>query len=790
MASRKNDLFDIFDFGNLFKLIAKNWYWFIVFVPIALAVAVFYIKISPYVYNVTTSVIKNESTSSQKASEQLLDDNISFISESSGGWGRRAKEEQANEIMVLKSSGYLDKATQGLDLQISYFQVERFEKKELYKSAPFLVILKPNYPQPVECEFTVKVLNKKEFEISMEQEDKVYIFNLTTQQKIKELPNLNFRYKGNFDQTLHTDNMDFKLLLNSNFNINDIIGKTYSFKIHTQKSIVVWLQMAVQVYPWSNNILGFSMETTVPQQAIDILNALTYYYANDEYNKKLEMADNAIAYIDNQLIAIQSSLKSAEAKLQRYQSSSQLVDINRQSTQIFTEISRLEGEKAVLEMNLRYYKYIDDYFKEKSNVELLAPSTMGIEDQRLNSLINELISLKAEKLSLIENEQDKSPYLRQINIRIENLQKMAIENISYYTKTTNSTLKDINGRISNMNKEASELPKTQRELLGYERQYDINDKLYSYLMEKKAEAEIARASIQSEVEILEPAETSPFPIAPKKNVILFAGMILGIAIPLGVMLFMDMLRKTFASEEEIRKSFDLPVIGRVYKNNKKGKEEDNSIPSPQVVECFRKIRTKMDYFVPGAGPKIITISSTISQEGKSFISRNLALTMASMHSRTVLLGFDLRKPKLYDNLDLEDKYGISDFLAERVGIEDIIQKSNVPNLDIVYAGQKPPNPGILIASPLMETLFDYLRSEYEYIIVDTPPIGIVMDGLSLVDRADLLLYVTRLKRSLIKETGSVIDELEEQKQKNVALIVNDVPLDKKGRYGYGYYGEK
>ncbi|MBN1186763.1 MAG: polysaccharide biosynthesis tyrosine autokinase [Bacteroidales bacterium] len=783
-----NDLFDIFDFNNLFKLMTKNWYWFFVSVLTTITGAVFYIKISPNVYQVNTSVIKNESTSVQKASEQLLDDNIKFISESRRV--RRGENPLENEIMVLKSSGYLEKAIQGLDLQVSYFQNDRFIKKELYETAPFLVILKPDYPQPVECEFIVNILNNNEFEISVNERDKVLIYNLTKQQEIKELPSLNFRYKGRFDQSLHTDNMDFKLLLNSNFSTESLKGISYSFTINTQKSIILWLQWDIQAYTLSDNILGFSMETTVPQKAIDILSNLTYYYSHDEYNKKLEMANKAIDYIDNQLYSIQNSLKTAEAKLQRYQTTSELVDITRQSGQIYDEISRLEGEKAVLEMNLRYYKYIDDYFKERTDGELLAPSAMGIEDDRLNSLINELISLKAEKLNLIENQQDKSPYLRQINIRIENLQKMAIENISYYTKTSNSTLKDINARIDNFNKQANDLPKTQRELLGYERQYDINDKLYSYLMEKKAEAEIAKASIQSEVEVLEPANTYPFPVAPKKKVILFAGFVLGILIPFGLIGFMEMLRKTFTDEDEIKKRFDLPVIGRVYRNTKKGTKEISQILEPHVLESFNKVRNKINYFISESGPRVITISSTISQEGKSFISKNLAVTLAAANFKTVLLGFDLRKPRIFDSLGITDQSGISDYYSGTVGYEDIKQQSVLENLDVIIAGQKPPNPAALISSPLTETLFEQLRGDYDYIIVDTPPIGIVTDGLPLLEIADLSLFVIRIKRSLFRETETVINELEDEKRKNLAIIINDVPADKKGRYGYGYYGDK
>lgn len=771
---------DIIDLTTYVKLFLKHWYWFLICALVGGGAAFFYYSISPDEFSVGTSIIIDDEKSNSNASAQILSD-IGFI---------QSNKKLGNELLVLKSSSLIRKAIQGLDVQVSYYEKERFTKKELYKSSPFLVIINREHPQPIECEFEVQVLNTNEFLIRANQEQ-VSIFNLSTAQYEKSVSPFLIEATGMFNRNIQSDNLNFKLILNTSIPIQELVGKTFSFKIHSANSLIKKIQSKLYVSPAAEDVtvVNISMNSSAPSKAKDILNSIAQSYIDSELEKKLYISDKTILYINNQLRSIQSSLQVAEDNLQNFRSRNELIDINLQSDHIFTELSNMESEKAVMEINMKYYEYIDDYFQKEDSIELIAPSAMGIDDPMLNNLIEELIKLNAERNSLVENNQGKSPYLRKIDIRINNLKSMVAENIAYYKQTNRIAINDLNARIGQLNNEVRKLPKTQRELLGFERQFNINDAIYSYLLEKKAEAEIAKASYQSNAEILEPADII-WQIGPNRNKILVIGLVGALSIPGLILVLISILRRTYIDEEEVKKALDIPYIGHIYKKTHKGNDIVRNFPESHMAESFRKLRNNLNYFLPEEGARVIAISSTISEEGKTFVSLNLAMSLASSGNKTILLGFDLRKPNLYTGLNLEDNVGISEYLIQQVGINDIIQKTNMPNLHAIWAGFTPPNPAELIASLATEELISSLKNEFDYIIIDTPPIGILSDGLILFNHADLKLFVSRLKRAPKKESRDIVEELKENGVSNIALVVNDVPINKKGRYGYGYYGQK
>ncbi|MFW5700812.1 MAG: GumC family protein, partial [Cyclobacteriaceae bacterium] len=509
MNNRKEE--DVIDLSYYIKFIRKNWIWFPVCIILSVLVAYFYVKVSPEVFEVSTSVIVNEDDNgANNLSAQLMSD-IGFIS---------SKKSFANEMLVLQSSTLIDKALQSLDFQVSYYKKEKFYDEELYKTTPFVVIFDKNHPQPVDCEFVVEVLDNNNFRLTCNQND-VTVFNFNTNHILKKVPTFKIALNGKFNQFVRADDLNVKLILNKGYNLEELQSVLFAFSIHTQNELIRSFQekLIVETPDMESTVAKLSMKTSTPQKTIDFLNNLTSSYVNNELEKNQFMSMKTIDYINNQLNAIQSSLRIAEENLQRFRSSNELIDVNMQSGRLFEELSKMEAEKAILEINMKYYEYIDEYFQKEGSVELIAPSAMGIDDELLNSLVEELIRLNAERNSLIENNQEKSPYLRQINIRIENLKNMVAENIAYYKQSNKIALNDLNGRINQLNNEVRKMPKTQRELFGYERQFKVNDAIYSYLLQKKAEAEIAKASYQSDTEILEPANVDA-QVAPKKEIIL------------------------------------------------------------------------------------------------------------------------------------------------------------------------------------------------------------------------------------------------------------------------------
>lgn len=413
---------------------------------------------------------------------------------------------------------------------------------------------------------------------------------------------------------------------------------------------------------------------------------------------------------------------------------------------------------------------------------------MGIEDPLLNNLIQELTTLNAERTSLIQNNQGKSPYLKQIEIKVDNLKNTISENIKYILNTTEIALQDLNNRISGLNGEINKLPSTERELLGYERKFNLNDAIYTFLLERRAEAQIVKASYMPGAEIIEPTDIIGYgPIGPKKNINLIIGFLLGLILPIIFIRTKDILENRINENSDVGKLVDLPVLGQVYKNNKKVDLVVPSFPKSHMAESFRILRTGLNYFLSNQPSSVIVVTSTYAQEGKSFISVNLAAILAFTDKKTLLLGFDLRKPKVYERLNISNQVGVSAYLSNQLSLDEVLQHTNIANLDVITSGPIPPNPSELIASEKTKELINTMKGKYDYVIIDTPPIGILSDTFLLMDFADLNVYVVRQDQTPKREFLSIINDLKGKKIKNLCLVINDIPLMKKSRYGYDYY---
>jgi capsular exopolysaccharide synthesis family protein len=390
----------------------------------------------------------------------------------------------------------------------------------------------------------------------------------------------------------------------------------------------------------------------------------------------------------------------------------------------------------------------------------------------------------------VENNQEKSPYLKKINIRIENLRNMISENITYYKQTNKIALDDLKSRINQLNHEIRKLPKTERELFGIERKFNINDALYTYLLEKRSEAEIAKASYQSDTKIIEPAElVSTKPVSPKKNMNYLMALFMGIGFPLALLRTFYFLNGKVYETTEAKNITRFPLLGRVYHSTKKVENVVENFPNSHLAESFRHIRVNLNYFLNGHGSNIIVVNSSVSGEGKSFVSLNLAETLAISGFKTALVGFDLRKPKKFKVPNAEFNLGVTTYLSGQATIEDIIAQTHNPNLDILWAGETPPNPSELTASVASAELLGFLRENYDYVIVDAPPVGIVSEAYFLMEQADLTAFIVRIKKTPRRILRNVIEELDNKSVKT-CLVLNGVHQKRKAKYGYGYYSEK
>lgn len=771
---------DIITFEYIFNIFIKNKVFFAISLFFAVSLAYFINKTSQPVYQVSTSLVINESKNGiTDASSQLLQE-LGFSSVS---------KNFANELIVINSYPIINEAIKKLNFQISYFEENSFSEKELYKSTPFVIILNQNYPQIVDCPLYLEILNEKEFRIYIDAgETQVYSF--VSDQITQVLPYI-YEYKaGKFNSDFRSEFYDFKVIMNNDFDFNSLeTNKTYFFVINKPSSLIRKYQSILEINPpdLESTVAAISLKSTVPEKEIDFLNSLTETYIYRDIAKKRHGAFKTIEYIDNQLNTVKESLDVAEINLQQFRARNQVIDVSMQAQRVIDEMNRLKNEKAQWEIKSKYVDYIEDYFnKNQEYSDLVTPSAMGIDDPLLNNLINELITLNTERSNFIESNQEKSPYLKKILVRIDNLKNMISENIKYIKKTTSISVNDVDSRIRQMESEIQKMPITERELTGIKRIFNINDAIYTFLLEKKSEAEIAKASYQPDAEILQPADVMGM-VAPRKKMNYIIALLLGIIFPLTSIQIFKSVRKVLVDPEEITRISNFPILGKIYHNNKKTEMVVEEFPKSHITESFRKLRVNLNYFLSNnKSSKVLSINSSISGEGKSFISLNFATLLAKDGFRTILIGFDIRKPKKYDMIESFPELGLTTYLSDQASIDDITIQTKNHNLHIITAGPIPPNPSELLMSPKVDEFLEYLKENYEYIIIDTAPMDVVTDAHILVEKVDLNVFITRLKHTPKKNFESVVSELAANKIKT-CLVINDIPVMKKTKYGYGYY---
>ncbi len=775
---------NILNIEYILKTFKKSWLIYIVCLLIALAVVFIHSKFTLPVYEIGSSVLIN-------AEENAFTGNSAQFME---GFGLFSGEKNFyNELQLLKSINLISTAIDNLNYEVSYYGYDKFREIELYKSSPFIVVFNHYHPQPINVPIEIKIIDNNTFKLKINEEN-VSIYNYSSGKTIQTVPRMKLNVACAFGSSCVSDLYDFKIIFNDNYNPLDFKRNKYSFIIHNRNMLAKGYQRRIEVEPYSieSSIAQISLKSKVPQKDIDFLVSLTNEYLKRDIEKKNHIAVKTIEYIDNQLNVIVDSLKTAEENLQRFRTSHEVMDISLKTGRIYDQMQQIETEKRDLMVKYKYYQYIDNYFEESEEIsDLVAPSAMGLEDPMLNNMIQELIGLNAEKVSLIENNQEKSPYLKKLNIRIENLKNTISENIKYVLKTAEIAIQEVNSKINRLNVEINKLPKTERELFSIEREFNLNNQIYTYLLEKRAEAQIAKASNLPNVEIIEPAAIiGSGPIAPKKKLNYVLGIILGFIIPFSLIRLKDLLNNRIKDKDELTNLTDKPLLGQVYRNNKKVENVVQAFPKSHIAESFRMLRNSLYYFLNNEANAVLLVTSTYVQEGKSFISLNLASSLASTDKKTIILGFDLRKPILYERLKVNNNLGISSFLSHQANYRNIIQHTSIENLDIITSGPIPPNPSELILSSHTSELFKLLKKDYEYIIVDTPPIGILSDTYILMGQSDLNIYVVRQNHTSRKEFISLIQELNERNIKNICLVLNEIPYLQKSKYGYDYYDNK
>ena len=544
----------------------------------------------------------------------------------------------------------------------------------------------------------------------------------------------------------------------------------------------------------SSSILNISIQGYNVWKLSDYLNSLTRVYLEKGLEKKNQVAENTIQFINAQLGDVADSLYFSEKTLQDYRSEHNVMDVNFQVQQVVTSIENLKNQRAEIVVKSKYYDYLKQYLLDsKAGKDLIAPSSLGIQDLVLNNLINELINLYGERAELIMNSKRDNPYLISNDQRINDLRQSVLKNIDNLSYASKITLQDMDRRIDEISAKGNKLPEAQRKLIGYERKFKLNDALYTYLLTKRSETQIAKASYLPDNEVLDQASPDEFiSVYPNTRRNYIIALILGLGLPAAFLILREYFNNKIQSDEDIEAITDFPVLGHIVRSKEVTKAVIVDYPMSLTAESIRAIRTNFQFVANENEKNTILLTSSVKGEGKSFTTLNLALSIGLNNKKIVLINFDLRRPKLQDYLGIEAGKGLSLYLSGNANLEEIIQTSRFENIDAIMAGAIPPNPMELIASERTKIMFQELKGRYDYILVDSPPIGMVADALLLLRYSDVNIFIVRQNYTHKKVFAQLIQTLKKRNVTNVNIILNDIRLDSRYRpyqYGYAYnYG--
>jgi len=697
-----------------------------------------------------------------------------------------------NELWVLKSSPVIEQTIKNLDLSVSYFRKKGFQYLDAYKNAPFHIVFQRNHVQPINVRFNISFVNKEYFQLRVES-GKTSFYNFENNEILNQKENWSFLKSGKVGELIETSDLAFIVELDSTKQVPGKEASQYGFEFTDVPSLVTGFKRKFQINSVDKvaTVVEISLKSESVIKGTDIVNELMQVYSMQNLDRKNHIASITVDYIEKQLNEISDSLSQTEDNLQKFRSSNQLLNVTEQANNISIQYINLQNQLAELVARKRYYDYVSDYLSKNDNFsDMIVPASLGISDQLLNSLMTQLIAAQAQRSNLIENNQEKNPLVQKLGIQIENIKKTISENISAAGKTTSISIDEMNKRIRKTENEISILPVTQRQLGSIERKYRLNDAIYNYMLEKRAEAKITKASNLPDDIIIEPAKMVGLePVSPKKRMNYLIALILGMAVPFGYLMTRSALNNKVETQDDIERLTDVPVLGKILHNKYKTANVMFEFPKSNIAESYRALRTNLDFYVRGGQKKVIMVTSSMEGEGKSFISLNIAMSYAQLGRKTILLDFDLRKPTKYFTEQEIPEEGLSSYLVDRVKLEDIIIRSPHENLDYILAGVLPPNPTELMAldktEKLIEKLISELKNKYDIIVIDTTPLAQVTDAYLLINYAEVKVMVVRYNYSIKKVFALVMKDLGQKNIDHVCIVLNDNRFNR-DQYGYGY----
>lgn len=762
---------------------SKHWPWFVLGVIFCICLAFAYLKVTTPSYHTIASIIIKDEESKSPSSEMAAFADLGLLS----GMGTNSIE---NEIGILKSKRMMTNVVKALNLNITYYDEDAIKSAELYLNSPYFVEV-------------LKMEENELAEFSKEEANQFILANISGEEF--ELVNTETGdvFKGKFGQPMKIPFADIIVMENPDFIPSEDGGiPRLRIRFSNIEPVVLNYREKLQVNLTDKNssLIELGMDDAVKEKAQDILNQLILEYNREAIEDKNLVARNTANFIDERLQIINQELDSVETGKENFKEENRLTDIEAESEMFIENASEFNKREQELGTQLELANTMIDYLKRDSKSDLL-PANLGIEEEAVNSSIEEYNNLVLERNRILSGSTEKNPVVIRLNNQIEQIRGNVLASFERLRSNLRVAQQELERQGSVINSKISAVPAKERQYRGIERQQNIKESLYLFLLQKREENSLSLAVTAPKAKIVDRAYSSVAPVSPKPKIILLAALILGLLLPFLVIYLKNLLSNKVKSRDDMEKvTKEIPVVGEIPSVGRKNSEMIIQNDRSVLAESFRILHTNLQYLIVNSAEKArgntIFVTSTVKGEGKTLVSFNLALTLANTGKKVLIIGADLRNPQLQRfEEDARQHMGVSDYLAnDNLKLQNlVVQSKHHKNLELLASGSIPPNPSELWRREKTGEMFRDLEGMYDYIIVDTAPSLVVTDTFLINKWADITLYVVRAGYTEKKLLNFAVDSKRDGKLHDVSFVLNDVKWANFGygnKYGYAYGEEK